>query len=208
MPYNRSRFKGLRADKARPDEVRLAILARAANAAKAGDVDAFADELGALYVAMGPLDENSAMREAHSSLASWFRLQEMANGKEMQKNRRLLHGWFEDLLAKKPIVSQVSEVLSQVSFKANYIYSRSAKRFDVTVVSDPSSIPPLALFALALTPLFDDNYGWGERLVSCGYRNCKTPYFFVFGKRSGQRFCSPQHSNTEHQYRFREDNQK
>lgn len=98
----------------------------------------------------------------------------------------------------RAVRAAVLDALDEATGGAGYV--DTGARFEL-VNAEPVA-PPHSLVALALSPLFDDDADWRNRLVRCGYRNCRL-YFLVLTKRSGQRFCCVKHSNLEHQYQYR-----
>lgn len=112
-------------------------------------------------------------------------------------------GWQQMAVrAKRRVLAELAEALQSISPGADsgYFYDEDAMRFE-WVVTAPTA-PPSALVALAVSPLFDEPSALRGRVVRCAYRNCGD-YFLVTGKRSGQRYCKPAHSNLERQYRHR-----
>jgi hypothetical protein len=114
----------------------------------------------------------------------------------------MLRSWFDTIIDRgnlEPVIEEVGEALDDVQHgtKPAYFYKQSLGRFELEAEISKTQ-PPHAVVALAMRLLLDDTSPrrWRERLCRCAYRNCQN-YFFVTGKRSGQRYCSPGHSNCE-----------
>lgn len=173
------------------EKARLEALTAFVNA---GDAAAVVAAMGRLYSALGMRWEDRADAKRNARVLSHV--------------HELAKGWFATIVdggKLKPVIEEVSELLDDVNLhKATYFYNETLGRFEVGTEGRLSSQPPHAAAVLCMLPLLDDASPdqWRKRLGRCGYRNCQQ-YFFVTGKRSGQRFCSPAHSNIERVMRWR-----
>jgi|SRR5665213_2515152 len=212
--------KTLQIDRKRLDVVRLAALARVANAgvelvkdaagatrAELVNEEQLANAVSWLYCAMNaPRPDWSILRDNHEELLGWLRLRPF-DPASLAVAQRQLRAWFEAVRSHRgrglpDIIEQVEQGLTEADVSTRFEFNSSERRFELTLRTSHDKVSPSALVALAALPIFDETAEWRSRLKRCDFRKCRE-YFFVFGKNAKKKYsyCRESHSNHERQLR-------